>query len=247
MIKWLLKWFLRLALVFVVLGVVLYFAKNPVLRVVAEKRIRSETGMEAQIGKFTSGQSGASTHVTIENLKLYNTAEFGGGPFLDIPELHLECDTVSFAQRRLRITKARLNLAELTVVKNAAGRTNLIALPSRLTRNTPQKKESPDELEGFEFQGIDQLILSLGRVKLVDLKDARLNREIRVDLQQQIFNNVKSEADVYGIVFMIWLRSGGGFSITPMDLVRDLTGKKPDKIEPSTRPANGNSPVPAKK
>ena len=64
MIKWLFKWFLRLALVSVVLVVLLYFTKDPVLRVAAEKRIRSQTGMEAQIGKFSSGQSGRTLTIT---------------------------------------------------------------------------------------------------------------------------------------------------------------------------------------
>ncbi len=47
MIKWIFKWLLRLTLVLAVLGVGLYFSKDPVLRVVAEKRIRSQTGLEA--------------------------------------------------------------------------------------------------------------------------------------------------------------------------------------------------------
>ena len=57
------------------------------------------------------------------------------------------------------------------------------------------------------------LNLSVGKANFIDLKEAGNNREIRVDLQNQIFKNVKSDADVYGILFMIWLRSGGGFTL----------------------------------
>ena len=242
MIKWLFKWFLRLALVSVVLVVLLYFTKDPVLRVAAEKRIRSQTGMEAQIGKFSSGQSGTATYVTIQNLKLYNTAEFSGTPFLDIPEVHLECDAVAFAQRKLRIRLLRLNLAELDIVRNAAGQTNIFALHKLLNPGGPRKSGAPAEVGGFEFQGIDLLNLSLGRAKFIDLKDARNNREIRVGLENQLFNNVKSDADVYGILFMIWLRSGGNFSLAPADLGKELSGKNPGPPEPASRPS-----VPAKK
>ena len=247
MIKWLFKWFLRLALVAVVLVAVLYFTKDPILRIVTEKRIRSQTGMEAQIGKFSSGRIGSSTYVTLDNLKLYNTAEFGGGPFLDIPELHLECDPVAFAQGRLRITHARLNLAELDIVRNAAGRTNIFALQKLLAAGGGQTNGVPADVGGFEFQGIDVLTLSLGRAKFIDLKDAKNNREIRVDLQNQVFPNVKHEADLYGILFMIWLRSGGNFSITPADLGRELAGKKTGQPETAARPAAVTPTMPAKK
>ena len=210
-VKWLFKWFLRLLLVAVVLVALLCFTKDPVLRVVVEKRIHSATGMEAQIGKFSSGRNGAATYVTLENLKLYNTAEFGGGLFLDIPELHLECDPVAFAQSKLHFTVARLNLAELDIVKNAAGKTNVLALQKLLTRGGATTNGTPASLGGFEFQGIDALILSLGRAKFVDLKDAKHNREIPVNLDKQAFTNVKAEADIYGIAFMLWLRTGGKF------------------------------------
>ncbi len=207
--KWLFKWFLRVAIFAVVLVAVLYVTKDPVLRVVAEKRIRSQTGMEAQIGKFSTGRNGTSTTVTLENLKLYNPAEFGGGPFLDVPELHLEFDTVAFAQRKLHLTVARLNLAELDLVKNTAGQTNLFALQKRLLGG------GAAGLGGFEFQGIDLLTLSLGRAKLLDLQNAKNNREIPVDLHSQVFTNVKSDADVEGILFMLWLRSGTGSAAPP--------------------------------
>jgi hypothetical protein len=213
--KWLFKWFLRLALVVIVLGVIAYFAKDPILRLVIEKRIRSETGMEAQIGKFSSGRNGAATYVTLENLKLYNTAEFGGGLFLDLPELHIECDPVALAQSKLHLTVARLNLAELAIVKNTAGKTNLLALQTFLTRGGATTNGAPIHFNGIEFQGIDVLVLSLGRARFVDLKDTRNNREIPVNLDKQAFTNVKSEADVYGIAIMLWLRSGGTLSLTP--------------------------------
>jgi len=238
--KWLLKWLLRLALVVIVLMALLYFAKDPILRVVAENRIRSQTGMEAQIGKFSSGRIGSATYVTLENFKLYNTAEYGGTPFLDIPELHLEIDPVAFAQRRLHLTVARLNLAELDVVRNAAGQTNIFALQKLLTGGGVEKKIGTAEVGGFDFQGIDVLTLSLGRAKFTDLKDAKNNREIRVDLQNQQFNNVKAEADVYGILFMIWLRSGGGLSVGPVNLGPDLTA-------PAIRQTAATPAPPAKK
>jgi len=74
--KWIFKWLLRLFLLAVVLVVILLLSLNSILRVVVEHQIRSQTGMDAQIGKFSVGL--LEPEMTIHDLKLFNTAEFGG-------------------------------------------------------------------------------------------------------------------------------------------------------------------------
>jgi hypothetical protein len=142
--------------------------------------------------------------VTIENLKLYNTPEFGGTPFLDIRELHLEYDRDALAQRKLKIKLLRLNLEELTVVRNAMGSTNI----ATLSTNRPG---GPPKLAGdVEFLGVEVLNLSLGKVQLIDLKQPRNNRLRNVNLQNQVFNGIRTPGDLYGVFLLLWLRSGGG-------------------------------------
>lgn len=243
--KRLLKWLLRLIFVVVVLVVLVFAFKDSMLRIAAEHRIRAQTGMDVKIGKFSSGIF--SPVVTIENLKIYNTAEFGGTPFLNIPELHIELDSIALAQRKLRITLVRLNLAELDIVKNEAGQTNIFRIKNKVEGGGSKKNGLQEALGNLQFDGIDVLNLSLGKAKFIDLKDAKNNREIRVDLQNQIFKNVKSDADVYGILFLVWLRSGGNFSITPVDLSKDFIGRKLGNIESTVRQAVGNATAPAKK
>lgn len=244
-VKRLFKWLLRLIFVIVVLVVLVFAFKDSMLRIAAEHRLRAQTGMDVKIGKFSSGIF--SPVVTIENLKIYNTAEFGGTPFLDIPELHIELDSLALAQRKLRITLVRLNLAELDIVKNEAGQTNIFRIKNKVEGGGSKKNGLQAALGDFQFDGIDVLNLSLGKAKFIDLKDAKNNREIRVDLQNQIFKNVKSDADVYGILFLVWLRSGGNFSITPVDLGKDFIGRKLGNIESTVRQAVGNATAPAKK
>jgi uncharacterized protein involved in outer membrane biogenesis len=244
-VKRLFKWLLRLVLLVVMLVVLVLVFKDSMLRVAAENRIRAQTGMDVKIGKFSSGIF--SPVVTIENLKLYNTAEFGGTLFLNIPELHIELDSIALAQRKLRITLVRLNLAELDIVKNEAGQTNIFRIKNKVQGGGSKKNGLQEALGNFQFDGIDVLNLSLGKARFIDLKDAKNNREIRVELQNQIFKNVKSDADVYGILFLVWLRSGGNFSITPVDLGKDFVGKKLDKIETTVRQAVGNTTAPARK
>jgi len=205
------KWLLRLVLVLVALAVLLFVFKDSILRAVVEQRIRSRTGMDVKIGKFSSGVF--SPVVTLENLKLYNTAEFGGTPFLDVPELHLEFDPAALARHKLHVTLMRLNLAELDVVRNEAGQTNMAGILNRIQAPTSKEGGPSKLLKDFEFTGIDVLNLTVGKARYIDLKEARNNREVRVNLQNQIFRNVKSDADAYGILFMIWLRSGGNLPL----------------------------------
>src|SRR5215831_17748646 len=212
------KWTRRVIFLAVALVVLTLVFRDTIQRNVVEQRIRSATGMDVKIGKYSS--SLLSPVVTIEHLKLYNTPEFGGTLFLDIPELHIEIDALDLAHQRLHITMLRLNLAELNVVRNETGQTNLFSLknPSRSrTLQTVLPKDIPPD---FDFTGIDVLNLSLGKAKYVDLKAPKNNREFHVNMENQVFKNVKSEADLYGILVVLWLRSGGSFTGAPPHVAR---------------------------
>jgi hypothetical protein len=177
--------------------------------------------------------------VTIEHLKLYNRPEFGGTLFLDIPELHIEVDAIELARRRLHITVLRLNLAELNVVRNESGQTNLFSLKNNSRSRTLQSVLPKDIPPDLDFTGIDVLNLTLGKAKYVDLKTPKNNREIRVDLQNQVFKNVKSEADLYGILFVLWLRSG--VNAPPPSMNAPRNGSPPKTNAADARPAPAKS------
>src|SRR4051794_7978843 len=86
-IKRLFRWALYLFIIFIVLVVAGVLLLDRIAREIAESRIRAETGMGVKIGKLSIGL--LTPTVTIENFKMYNTAEFGGSQCLDIPELHV--------------------------------------------------------------------------------------------------------------------------------------------------------------
>src|SRR5579859_1533936 len=122
MIKWIFKWLLRLFLLAVVLVVIFFLSLNSILRVLIEHNIRAQTGMDAEIGRFQLGLT--EPVISIEDLKIYNPPNFGGTPFVEIPEIHVEYDRAALAQRHLHFTLVRFNLGELDIVKNAKGETN---------------------------------------------------------------------------------------------------------------------------
>ena len=138
MIRFVFKWFFRLvfaAVVLVVIAtVVALLSYNSILRNAIEYNIRAQTGMDAEIGRFHC--SLFEPVIEIQNLEIYNPANFGGAPFLNIPELHIEYDRSALLKRQLHVTLMRLNLAELDVVKNQRGQLNVFALVPQIPPQT---------------------------------------------------------------------------------------------------------------
>ena len=214
--KWLFKWAFRLLLLFIVLVVVLLLSLDSIARALAERRIRSETGMDVRIGKLSIGL--LSPYVTIEDFRLYNTPEFGGSPCVDIKELYVEYDRDALARRSLRIKLVRFDLGEVTVVRNEAGRTNFVEmLANKVPAAEGQKgvrSYAEKHLEGMRFEGIDVLNVTADKFKFVDLRDPRQNREQRLGIQNQIFKNIKTEEDARNVLILLMIRSGGALSVS---------------------------------
>jgi hypothetical protein len=234
MMKWIFKWLLRLFLAGLALAViavvVLLLSYNSILRVAIERQIRAQTGMEAEIGRFHLALF--SPMVEIRNFKLYNTAAYGGTPFLDIPEVHVEYDRDALARRELHLKLVRFNLGELDIVKNQAGQTNIF-LPNL---NPPSKKpgnggggSSTNALadfkkqSGLDFKGIDMLNVSIGKVKFIDLQNQRNNREQTIGIDNALVPNVRSEADLQVLGAVIALHSDGFFD--------SLIGQKKPRLD----------------
>jgi hypothetical protein len=210
--KWLFKWLFRLFFLAVVLIVILLLSFNSLVRVYVEHRLRAQTGMDAEIGKITIGL--VEPTVTIQNFKLFNPPDFGGTPFLDIREIHVEYDRAALVKHELHLTLVRFNLGELDIVKNEAGRTNIFSLGV----NLPSKKSGGGKSAanfkkqtGFEFKSIDVLNVSVGTAKFIDLKDPSNNRTQKIGLDNCVMKNVKSQADLAGLAVLIALRGGDFF------------------------------------
>ncbi len=211
MFKFIFKWLLRLFILAVVLLVVLFLSFNSILRVVIEHNIRAQTGMDVEIGRFKLGL--LEPTIEIQNLKIYNPPSFGGTPFLDIPEIHVEYDRAALARGKIHVTLMRFNLGELDIVKNEAGQTNIFALGL----SVPTKKSGGQATinfkrqTGYDFKGIDALNVSIGKAKFIDLKNPQNNREQTIGIDNCVIPNVKSPSDLAGLGALVVLRSNGFF------------------------------------
>jgi hypothetical protein len=210
--KWLFRLFLAAVALVVVIVVVLLLSYNSILRVVIEHNIRAQTGMDAEIGSFNLALT--SPTIKIQNFKLYNSREFGGAPFLDIPEIYVEYDRGALARQEIHVTLMRFNLGEFDIVKNQNGQTNIFALGF----SAPSKKSGGGQTAvnfkkqtGYDFKGIDTLNVSIGKVKFIDLKDPQNNREQTIGIDNCVIPNVKSPTDLAGLAALVVLRSNGFF------------------------------------
>jgi hypothetical protein len=233
---------LRLLLGVFLLAVALLLFKDAILRVVIEHRIRAETGMDVSIGRYSSGW--LSPVVTIQDLKLYNTAEFGGTLFLNIPELHIELDGAALAKRQLHINLIRFNLGELDVVRNEAGQTNLFSIRKKF-KTRLLKRALPRTFFGdFEFTGVDVLNVSLGKAKFIDLKEPNGTCENNLNLQNEIFKDVRTEDDLNGVLIVLYLRSGGSLCFIPKETMKSFLTDKLTNKSKKRRPGETPAAVP---
>jgi uncharacterized protein involved in outer membrane biogenesis len=214
--KWIFKWLLRLFLLAVVVMVIFLLSLNSMLRLYVQHQIRAQTGMDAEIGKFSLGFTEPT--VTIQNFKLFNPPDFGGTPFLDIREIHVEYDRAALAKHQIHLTLMRFDLGELDIVKNEAGQTNVFSLGLSLPSTRPGNGQRMSKLTadfkqqtGFDFTGIDVLNVSVGTAKFIDLKDQRQNRTQKIGLENCVMKNVKSGADLLGLELLVALRGGDVF------------------------------------
>jgi hypothetical protein len=212
MFKFIFKWLLRLFLLAVVLIVIFFLSLNSILRVVIEHNIRTQTGMDAEIGRFKLGL--LEPTIEIQNLKIYNSTNFAGAPFLDIPEIHVEYDRAALAKKEIHVTLMRFNLGEFDIVKNQAGETNVFSLGL----SVPAKKSGGDQTTinfkrqtGYDFKGVDVLNISIGKFKYIDLKDPQNNREQTIGLENVAVPKVKSLTDLASLAPLIYLHSDGFF------------------------------------
>lgn len=194
----LIKWLFLLTIVGVALVVGLLFSKDAIAKAAVEQQLRAQTGMDVKIGKFSL--SVWSPIATIENLTLANPADFGGIPFLNIRELHIQFDREALAHRELRLNLLKLNIAELAVVRNDLGQTNLV----KLAAVTKPVKTS----ELVEFKGIAVANFSISKATFVDLQNPRNNREFRWNAQNLVFRDLKTSGEFYQALGHIWERGG---------------------------------------
>jgi len=198
MVKRLFKLVFVLVVVIVALGVAVVYFKDSLTKAALEQQIRTQTGMDVKIEKLSMGL--LSPVARIENLTLYNPADFGGVPFLKLSRVYAQYDQEALAHRELRLRLLRVTVAELHVVRNDLGQTNVVSMATL----SPKKSA-----EAVIFKGIDVANFTFEKLVYVDLKDQRNNRSMKLNIQNQVHRSLLSAGEFYGVFAQVWQQRGG--------------------------------------
>ena len=239
--KKLFKWLFRLVLVFILLIVLLIVFLDPIAKVLVARQVRLQTGLPVKIGKLSVGLKRPT--LSIENLRLGNAPEFGSSSFIDIPVLRVQYDLPALRSRKIHLNTVQVNLAELHIVQNKDGNTNLQAAQER----GKEKWSSGSRGATVEFEGIDTLILTVGRLKFTSSKNEARNEEAYVGYKNETIKNVRSLKDLEPFITRIRLEKKLQFLSD--DLIRHATNAMHD-APPAVHGAErgeSNSPAPVKK
>jgi uncharacterized protein involved in outer membrane biogenesis len=176
--KKLFKWAFRLVVLALALVAVVILFRNPLLRIMAEQRVRQETGMETILGQVRIDLR--SPVVRLENVRLISPAEFGGRLFLDLPEVRLEYDTVALLFRRIRLRRVEFRLDEVRIVRTAQGRTNLDHLRERLAHGRLASQLADWH---WKYDGTESVTFALGRISYHDAREPEKSEAVRVGVR----------------------------------------------------------------
>jgi hypothetical protein len=175
--------------------------------------------MDVKIGKVDVGL--LTPTVAIDDFRVYNTAEFGGSLFLSMPEIYFEYDRDAIRSGKLRFRLVRLNLAEVDLVRDKHGRLNIQALQD-------QGKTATDALNSqnspIAFDGIDTFNISFQKLRVSSLDDPSQAQDVSFGLTNQVFHNIKSQADLTGMGVILAARGSAASSQgkSPVDMSKVL-------------------------
>jgi hypothetical protein len=182
-----LKWIIGAVAVLLLFVVGAIIFKDSLLKTITRWNIKASTGLEASIGKFKLDLSGS--RLQIINFRIYNDPAFGKSPLLDVPEIYVQFDPEQAAAGRLHFKEVRFNLAELNVVRNTNGITNVEALKDIVEKKTVSTN-------GLEFGGIDKLVVNLGQLNYTDLQRPENNTQMNFGVKDEVVRDLKTSDDV---------------------------------------------------
>ena len=206
--KFLLKWVFRLLLLLVVLLAVLALSFDSIVTGLAESRLRKQTGLEVRLGRLElrpwSGRALA------EKLVIYSPAEFGGGPLVDLAEVYVEYDPALAKERKLHLKVLRFNLAELHIVVNKEGQSNLDGV--RRTVDEVRRGQRVARTNApLEFAGLDMLNLTLGKGTWTDLRHSGTPREFDLGIRNEVVQDMKDAKELVAKLTPVLVRAGLAF------------------------------------
>ncbi len=185
----------------VVLVLVLSVAKNAIAQAVLSSAVSTAAHVPARIGGVNLSFISAS--IRIKNFQLSNPSGFPEKIMVDVPQIFIDFDPAALFRGRAHFEEVRLDLKQLTVIKNKDGKLNVEAVkPS--DKDKKQSHEKANAASGGKAPKlhIDKLVLSIGQVVY---KDYSVGGEPQVqsfdiNIKDREYANIDDPAQVVNLV-----------------------------------------------
>lgn len=148
-------------------------AKDSIAKSAVEGVAHAVTGLKLKMRSLNIGL--LNSRIQISGLRLHNPSTFKDRVMFDIPEIYVDYELAALFKKQAHLEEVRLNLRELTIVKNAQGVTNLSALKpqegpaQQQTAQQPKEEAKPGAAKGEPMAvRIDKLNLKIGQVVYKD-------------------------------------------------------------------------------
>lgn len=209
----------KILLIFVILVLViagLTLAKNIIARAAIINGVKAMTGLELEIGKVNVGV--LNTFLDLGGLKVLNSSAFSDKVLADFPQIYANYSLGDFFKGKAHFKELKIDLKELTVVRNREGAVNVNSLKALM----PKGGGKPPQVQ------IDKLDLRVGKVFYKDYSSGTpQTREFNVGINEQIDNVTDPNALVRLILLRALSRTNIG-SLADIDLsgLKDEVTKK---------------------
>lgn len=214
------RWWVRIALGLLVLGVVAFLARNFIVRKGLETAVSEVTGFPLAIDSFDLGL--LDSKVVVKGMRLSNPPGFEDPRCVSIRRLAADVELGTAFQDELHIQEIDLDLDEVVVVRNASGETNLDRMKAlggeggeaKAPGGKPGETKAPSKPRKWRC---DLLHLRFQRVVYLDYGSMRHGKpkqdvyDLKVD---ETFRNIRGPEEVVKIIV---LKVVAG---TPIRLVR---------------------------
>lgn len=209
--RFVLRWTFRLVIFAIVVAMAVVLLRGVIAKSILEQQLRAATGLEVQIGSVELSLSAPS--VTLRDVRLTDTAEFGGIRMADIAEIHAVYDRGAIRSRQLRFQLLRLDIRELHLVESLQGKLNLGRFAVASGPAATQTKAA------WRWVGADVFNLSIDRLRYTSLKRPEASQQVTLGMANEVLLKVESAKVIADAVLSRLLQKGITLGLAPTKTV----------------------------
>jgi len=150
---------IRFVLILAIAVFILFALKDIIIKTSIESAVSYKTGLRIEIGELKTSFS--KSFISIKDMFILNPKGFNDRIMAELPEVYIDYDLPAILKKKIHLRNIKINLKELTIVKEKGDRKNLDHIKSLKKEKTERQKEKDSGSPGLQ---IDNLYLKMGRV-----------------------------------------------------------------------------------